>query len=184
MPGVLAEHDVGRAELLEDAQRHVAQVPDRRRADRERHAYLGDRLERDEPGADHAGHRPELGDREPHPLAGRRERLAQHHLAHRPEQQLACRDAEAAADHDHVGIEEVDERPDRRAEVAADLLERRMPLLDQVARRGLRAEQLARKAVRGVPEQYDSTWPRPVQAPWQGSPSSTITMCPTSAQPR
>ena len=34
------------------------------------------------------------------------------------------------------------------------------------------------------PEQYDSTWPRPVQAPWHGSPSSTITMWPSSAQPR
>ena len=32
------------------------------------------------------------------------------------------------------------------------------------------------------PEQYDSTWPRPVQAPWHGSPSSTITMWPSSAQ--
>ena len=36
-PRVLAEHRVRRAELLEDAECHVREVPDRRRADRERH---------------------------------------------------------------------------------------------------------------------------------------------------
>ena len=38
--GVLREHDVGLAQLREHAQRHVVEVPDRRRADRERHADL------------------------------------------------------------------------------------------------------------------------------------------------
>jgi hypothetical protein len=37
VPGVLAEHDVGRAKRLEHPERDVAQVPDRRCADRERH---------------------------------------------------------------------------------------------------------------------------------------------------
>ena len=37
VPRVLAQHDVGRAQLREHAQRHVLEVADRRRADGERH---------------------------------------------------------------------------------------------------------------------------------------------------
>ena len=37
VPRVLREHDVGRAKLVEDAQRDVVEIADRRRADRERH---------------------------------------------------------------------------------------------------------------------------------------------------
>jgi hypothetical protein len=36
-PGVLAEDDIGLAQLGEHTERHVVEVPDRSRADRERH---------------------------------------------------------------------------------------------------------------------------------------------------
>jgi hypothetical protein len=37
MSRVLGEHDVRLGQFAEDAKRHVLEVPDRRRADRERH---------------------------------------------------------------------------------------------------------------------------------------------------
>src|SRR5712692_7050432 len=37
MTGVLAEHDPGGPQLLQHTQRDVLEIPDRRRADRERH---------------------------------------------------------------------------------------------------------------------------------------------------
>ena len=67
------------------------------------------------------------------PLPGRGERVTPHHLARGPEEKPAGRDAEAPAENDDVGIEEVDEGGDRGAQVTADPLERRMPLLDEVA---------------------------------------------------
>ena len=67
---VLAEDDLGGRELREHAKRHVLEVPDRCRADRERHYALGrvQRLEADEGGADEPGGRAQLGPRQPHAL--------------------------------------------------------------------------------------------------------------------
>ena len=118
-------------------------------------------------------------------LARRRERLAQHHLARRVEQQRAGRDAEAAADHDDVGVEEVDERGDGGARGGARSRASagwRCSTRSRAVAAGPSTSRASRSAA--WPEQYDSTWPWPVHAPWQGSPSSTITMCPTSDQPR
>ena len=60
------------AQLAQDAQRDVLEVPDRRRADRERHAScLVERLEREQPGADQPGVRAELGRDDPEARRGR-----------------------------------------------------------------------------------------------------------------
>ena len=81
--------------------------------------------------------------------------------------------------------EDVDERADRDAEVVADLA--RAP--DAAARRGRARSRPAPSTSRASlsaarPEQYASTWPRPEHAPWHGSPSSTITMWPSSVHAR
>ncbi len=76
-------------------------------------------------------------------------RLLEEHGAYRLEQQRAGRDAEPAADHDDVGVEEVDERGDRGAEVATDALEQRVTLLDEVARARAGAERAASEPVGG-----------------------------------
>src|SRR3954468_19505738 len=64
MARVLAEDDVGRAQLVEQPQGHVVEVPDRRRADGERHLAQG--VERDEARADQAGGGPQLGAPDPY----------------------------------------------------------------------------------------------------------------------
>ena len=61
LPRVLAQHEVRLAKLLEHAQRDVAEVADRRGADRERHlSHAVDRLEADERGPDQPRALPEL----------------------------------------------------------------------------------------------------------------------------
>ena len=114
---VLAEDHVSRAQLLENAQRDVVQVPDRRRADRESH--LPDRVERDETGADQPGGGPELCADDRDPVARMSEGLAAHDLTRRLEHEVA-RGREPAADHDQLGIEDVHERPDSGPEMPAD----------------------------------------------------------------
>ncbi len=56
-PRVLAEHEVRLRELGEHAQRHIPEIADRRRADRERHRLAGrvESLEGDQRRADHPG---------------------------------------------------------------------------------------------------------------------------------
>ena len=59
MPRVLAQDDVGSPQLVEHAKRHVLEVADRGRADRERHLrLLSDRLEREQAGADQPASEP------------------------------------------------------------------------------------------------------------------------------
>src|SRR6516165_11479978 len=110
-----------------------------------------DRLECDQPGSDQPGFRAELSELDLDVLARGRERLAQHRRPGGGQQVVEGRDPEAAADRDALRAEDVDQRADRDAEVVADLGERRMALLDEVARRPVRAEHLARDAVRGRP---------------------------------
>ena len=60
-----------------------------------------------------------------------------------------------------------------------------MLLLDEIARVRVRRRARASRACRPrCPEQYASTCPRPEHAPWHGSPSSTITMWPSSVYAR
>ena len=152
-----------------------------------------ERLERDEPRADRRPRRPELGAHDADGSRPRRQRLAQHHLARRLEQELSGGLAEAAADHDHLGVEDVDERADARSRAAgpsdagsrAPASSPSFARSDERWRVGGRAEQLLR--VRGgcKPRQRTaSRWPRPVQQPWHGRPSCSITMCPSSAAAR
>ena len=97
------------------------------------------------------------------------------------EQLVERRDAEAAADHHARRPEDVDERADRDAEMVAD---RRRATGWRCSTRSCAVacgpSSSARACRRRGPEQYASTWPRPEHAPWHGSPSSTITMWPSS----
>ena len=80
--------------------------------------------------------------------------------AHRLEQELARRDAEAAADDDDVGVEEVLQRGDRRTQVAADRASSggwRRSTRSRAVAAGPSTSRATRSAA--VPEQYDSTWP-------------------------
>src|SRR5439155_23346342 len=89
-PGVLAKDEVGLGELTEHPHRDVLEIPDRSRADGERHR-LTERLEGDERGADHAGQGTELRGNDPHGLAGGGERLAAHDLPRWLEHELPGR---------------------------------------------------------------------------------------------
>lgn len=67
---VLAEHDVRLREDTQNPERDVLEVPDRGRADGERHrnvlALAVERLEADETGTDETGVVPELGGNDPY----------------------------------------------------------------------------------------------------------------------
>ncbi len=121
VPGVLAEDDVRLAQLVEDPQRHVVEVPDRRRTDRERHRVLSlpvERGEADEAGPDQARGGPELRRHDPDAVVRRLDRLTTSDLPRRVEEHVAGRCAEATADDDDFGVEDVDERADCRPEQA------------------------------------------------------------------
>src|SRR3954453_21380974 len=114
---VLAQDHVSRAQLFEDAQGDVVQVPDRRRADRESH--LPDRVKRNKTGADQPGGGPELCPKNRDLVASPSEGLAAHDFTRRVEHEIAG-GREPAADHDELGIEDVHERPDSGPEMPAD----------------------------------------------------------------
>ena len=126
---------------------------------------------------------------EPHGAAHRLERLAPRDLLRRPAQVVEGGDAEAAAEHDELRPEDVDEGADAGAEVAADLARAapspsRRPR-SRAARAGARRPTgrtpRAPPPSQRCPLTYASRWPRPVHAPWQGRPSWTITTWPSSA---
>src|SRR5215212_2935574 len=117
MPRVLAQHDIRRTELLEHSQRDVVEVPDRRRADGERH--LSERVEADEPRADQPRGRAELSAHDAQAFAGAGKALTRDDLARGIENEVAG-GREATADDDEIRIEDVHEAPDARAETAAD----------------------------------------------------------------
>src|SRR5438876_1902870 len=77
-------------------------------------------LERDQPGADQAGHRAELGGDDPQLLVERRERVSLRDLECAVDQERKCGPAEAAADHDEPCAERVRQRPGSRAEPTPD----------------------------------------------------------------
>ena len=122
MARVLAQHDVGLRELVQHAQRDVVEVADRRRADCERHARP----------ATARGRRGRRRPAPPRPRArpGRCGRCRAPGRAPRPRRPLgpgraAARPrAEAAADGDHLGDEDVDERDHACTEIASDTRER------------------------------------------------------------
>ena len=121
-----------------------------------------ERLEGDQPGADQPGVGAELRELDLDLLPAGGERLAQHREPRGGQQQLERRDAEAAADHDALGAEDVDERADRDAEVVADLVERRVPL----ARRGRARSRPARaRAARACRQRGPSSTPRRDRGP-------------------
>src|SRR5918994_2376845 len=78
------------------------------------------RLERDEARADEPRFPAELRRNDAHAIARRQQRLAQHDLTRRIEQELVRRLAESAADDHDLRIEDVDERADRRPESVSD----------------------------------------------------------------
>ena len=150
-PRVLAEHEVGLGELTKDAERDVLEIADRRRADGERHCPRFERLEGDQPRADHAGLLAELGRDDANPIAPGRQRVAAHRLLRRLEQKVE-RVAEAAADDDHLGVEHVDEAGHAGAELSPHLGQRAGRALvavpcccDELPRVRLRSEQLPRE---------------------------------------
>ena len=67
------------------------------------------------------------------------------------QQEVEGGDAESASDHDELGIEDVDEGTDRDAEMMTDLVERGVLPCDELARRTVRAEDLACETVDGGP---------------------------------
>ena len=85
--------------------------------------------------------------------------------------------AEAAADDDELRVEDVDERRDPGAELAADPVERLARLRRRPRSRAGRGGARRRPArtrscassVAATPVTYASRWPRPVQVPWHGS---------------
>src|SRR4051794_9293646 len=91
-------------------------------------------FEADEPGADQAGRRPELRPHDLHLVTHRAQRLAAQDPLRRRNQVVPRSDAEAAADHDQRGLEDVGERAHRRAEVLADLGDDRARLLVALVR--------------------------------------------------
>ncbi len=96
---VLGEHDVGRAQLVEHAQRDVVEVPDRRRADRERHYG---RAPRTRPARRRSARPPRRAPRGSISSASPAGASASRSTAEprRRQQLVERRDAEAAADHD------------------------------------------------------------------------------------
>src|SRR4051794_5962285 len=149
MARVLAEDDVGRAQLVEQPQGHVVEVPDRRRADGERHLAQG--VERDEARADQAGGGPQLGAHDPYAVARARQALTGDDLARGIEDEVARR-GEAAADHHELRVEDVDEAADPGAKPSPDAVQdvdrprlafRRQP--DEAVRVDGRAEHLLRE---------------------------------------
>src|SRR5690242_9716896 len=87
------------------------------------------RLEADEGGSDQACCGAEIGAHDAHLVAHRPQRLASHHLLRRRGDVLPGSDAEAAADHDQLRLEDVRERAHRRTEMAADVDEDLQSLL-------------------------------------------------------
>ena len=108
-------------------------------------------------------------------------------LLRRLEQEVA-RGREAAADDDQLGVEDVDEARDPRAELLADPGQRSRcargspsrASADEAVRVGRRPERLARRA-RPRPCPTRTTRGARARQHRQGRPSWTITMCPSSA---
>ena len=188
---VLAEHDVGLGELAQDAQGDVLEVADRRRADRERHAYSPSSASKPIIAAPI---RPASTRRAPPRRSGPRHApgasaFACDDLPGRLEQELAGL-AEAAADHDELGLEDVDEGRDPGAELPPDPCKR----VDRAPRRR-RAPANEVFGVRPGPEQLprDPVGHGPgrvrlevsaTRAGRHGGPSTSITMWPSSAASR
>ena len=107
------------------------------------------RLERDQSGADQPRRFTELRALDLEVTATVTEHLAQYGPARGRKELIERSDAEAAADRHALEPEDVDERPDRDAEVVPDRLERRVVLLDQVVRGRLGTDQFLRGARRG-----------------------------------
>ncbi len=173
-PGVLARDDVRVAQRREHAQRDVLEVPDRRRADDQAPAHrrrpraddravvrgsarrrrrrrqrrtarvISRRLARHQRSADHPRLLAECRRDHAHRVARRRQRAREHLAAGRLEQHLAGRD-HAAADHDHLRVEQVDQAGEADSKGAADGLERvardRVTVMRQLCHE--RARQLA-----------------------------------------
>src|SRR4051794_38022711 len=78
-------------------------------------------LEADEGGSDQAGGGPEVGTHHAHFVPHRPQRLAPHHLLSRRSDVFPGGDAEPAAEHDQLRLEDVRERPHRGAEMATDV---------------------------------------------------------------
>ena len=145
VPRVLGEHDVGRAQLGEDAQRDVVEIPDRCRADRERHAQSASNATSAAPISPASAPSSRAHDLELLPAGASASR--EHGAPRGRQQEVERGDAEAAADDDARRAEDVDERADRDAEVVADLAERRMLLRDEVVRGRVRPEHALRDLV-------------------------------------
>src|SRR3954454_22515710 len=79
------------------------------------------RLEADEGGADQPRRGPEVGTHDAHFVPHRPQRLAPHHLLRRRGDVFPGGDAESAAEHDQLRLEDVPERAHRRAEMTADV---------------------------------------------------------------
>ena len=146
------------------------------------------RLERDERGADQPRRVPSSARATRTSSRIGAQRLAPHHLARRPEQLLPRGDAEAAADHDHVRLEQVHERAHagpRWRPISARIRARSRRPRSRAARAGARPRPARTPRAAGVAAaravRLDVA--APGARPWHGSPSSTITMCPSSTPP-
>ncbi len=126
MARVLTEDRVRLGELVEHAQRDVGEVPDRCRANGERHGspHSVERLERHECRPDQPGFVAELGLDDLQSVVGRLDRLGPRRGPGRLEHEITGSRTEAAADDHHVGVEDVDERSDRGPEQPSDLAQR------------------------------------------------------------
>ena len=142
---VLAGDHVGLAQRAQHAQRDVLEVADRSGADdqppRRPAAMAHELVERQHPGAQHPRLGAEPGRHDAHLLAVGAQAAGAHLLARGVEQQVAGRHR-AAADHDHLGVEDVHEVREADAELAADVPEHHARHL-VAAERQLR-DQLAR----------------------------------------
>ena len=176
-PRVLAEDEVGLGELLEHAKRHVAQVPDRRGADGERHPTGYDDPSSASNATRAAPTRPASA---PSSAATMRSVASAGESASRraasragSSNEVARGLAEASADDDELRIEDVRERADRRPEEPADLAPvqparsaspaRALSTRARASDPGPHSSTAARSAA--VPDASASTWPWPWQFP-------------------
>ena len=114
---VLAQDEVGLAKLGEHAERHVLQVPDRRRADDERHYPLcaSSASKATRPAPTRPASTPRTASTIRTCVPRRGERPLGHDLPRRLKEKVA-RSREAAADHDDLRVEDVDVAGDALAE--------------------------------------------------------------------
>ena len=157
---VLAQDEVGLAQLGEHPKRDILEVADRGGANRQRHGLPDsvEGLEADQRGSDETRLGPELRGVDAERRIGRSEHLASSGVLRGLDDELTGSLPEAASDQDHLRIEEIRKGADRRPEVSADIGQassrRIVPCsttLDQHVRVGFRPPKLLRRSVRRSP---------------------------------